>query len=317
MRGSLTKNICRIFITTLLFMMVTFSVSAEEETHIVILTTSDMHGNILGYSYEDNIETDNNGMARLYTYIKQVREENPTVFLVDGGDAIQGTIMTDDIANKEPDSEHPVIAAMNFMGYDAMTLGNHEFDWGVETMKKITGQAAFPVLGANILEQDGNYVTGEGWTIVERGGVRLAIIGVCIPDIPKWDGEKEGISDLIYGSPAAAVRKAVEEIGDRADVILVSAHMGLAQYDEEGEDGFGEEVLHENPEVDILQVAHLHITVNEKFRETPVVGVRNSGREIGRIDVTQGRTGRSEIFRRRSWRWMITSLPENSWNFRS
>lgn len=288
MRGSLTKNICRVFMAALLFMMVPVGASAEEETHIVILATSDMHGNILGYSYEDNKETDNNGMARLYTYIKQVREENPTVFLVDGGDAIQGTIMTDDIANKEPDSEHPVIAAMNFMGYDAMTLGNHEFDWGVETMKKITGQAAFPVLGANILEQDGNYVTGEGWTIVERGGVRLAIIGVCIPDIPKWDGEKEGISDLIYGSPAAAVRKAVEEIGDQADVILVSAHMGLAQYDEEGEDGFGEEILHENPEVDILQVAHLHITVNEKFRETPVVGVRNSGREIGRIDVTLG-----------------------------
>ena len=291
MRGFLIKNfinMCRVFMAALLFMMVTVNASAEEETHIVILATSDMHGNILGYSYEDNIETDNNGMARLYTYIQQVREENTTVFLVDGGDNIQGTIMTADIANKEPDNEHPVIAAMNFMGYDAMTLGNHEFNWGVETMKKITGQADFPVLGANILEKDGSYVTGEGWTIVERGGVRLAIIGVCIPEIPKWDGEKEGISDLIYESPAAAVRKAVEEIGDRADIILVSAHMGLAEYDEESEQGYGEEILLENPEVDILQVAHLHITVNEKFGETPVVGVRNSGREIGRIDVTLG-----------------------------
>ena len=100
---------------------------AGEETHIVILATSDMHGNVWGYTYEDYAESSNNGMARLYTYIKQVREENPVVFLIDGGDNIQGTIMTDDIANKLPDSEHPVMAAINFMGYDSMTLGNHEF----------------------------------------------------------------------------------------------------------------------------------------------------------------------------------------------
>lgn len=103
----------------------------EHADHIVILATSDMHGNIIGYSYEDNAETANSGMARLYTYIKKVREEEPAVFLIDAGDDIQGTIMTDDIANKSPDDEHPVISAMNYMGYDAMTVGNHEFNWGI------------------------------------------------------------------------------------------------------------------------------------------------------------------------------------------
>ena len=86
------------------------------DTHVVILATSDMHGNVWGYSYEDGKETTNNGMARLYTYIQQVRSENTVVFLVDAGDDIQGTIMTDDIANKNPDQEHPVITAMNYMG---------------------------------------------------------------------------------------------------------------------------------------------------------------------------------------------------------
>ena len=95
---------------------------AAGETHITILGTSDMHGNIWGYSYEDNKESANNGMARLYTYIQQVRDENPNTILIDAGDDIQGTIMTDDIYNKTPDQPHPVIAAMNFMGYDAMTL---------------------------------------------------------------------------------------------------------------------------------------------------------------------------------------------------
>ena len=111
-----------------------FAAEAEGEKHITILGTSDMHGNIWGYSYEDNAETDNNGLARLYTYIQQVRAENPNTFRVDAGDDIQGTIMTDDLYNKTPEEPHPVVTAMNYMGYDAMTLGNHEFNWGIPTM---------------------------------------------------------------------------------------------------------------------------------------------------------------------------------------
>ena len=256
----------------------------EHADHIVILATSDMHGNIVGYSYEDIAETTNNGMARLYTYISKVRDEESAVFLIDAGDDIQGTIVTDDIANKNPDDEHPVISAMNYMGYDSMTLGNHEFNWGITTMKKIIGQADFPVLGANVLDQDGNYVSGQGWVIIERGGVRLAVIGVCTSDVPFWDGEKEGISDTTFTNADEAVKKAIGEIGDKADIIAVSAHMG--QYGDYIEDSdSGQKILENNPEVDILQVAHKHITVNDKVNGVPVVGVRNSGREIARIDV--------------------------------
>ena len=287
MRSSMYKTLCLFIAAALLIAMIPCMALAEEETHVVILATSDLHGNVWSYSYEDNAESSNNGMARLYTYIKQVREENPIVYLVDAGDDIQGTIMTDDIANKTPDNEHPVIAAMNYMGFDAMTLGNHEFNWGIEVMKKILGQATFPVLGANVLDKDGNYVTGNGWTIIDRGGVKLAVIGVCTPDIPIWDGGKEGIADTTFEAGNVAVKKAIEEIGDQADIILVSAHMGqYAEFDEDGGSDAGQKIVEDNPEVDILQVAHMHITVNDKIGETPIVGVRNSGREIARIDVT-------------------------------
>ena len=259
----------------------------DDETHVVILATSDLHGNIWGFSYEDGKETTNNGMARLFNYIKQVREENPIVFLVDGGDDIQGTIMTDDIANKSPEDPHPVIEIMNYMGYDSMTLGNHEFNWGIPSMMKILGQAKFPVLGANVLDADGNLVTGYGWTIIDRGGIKLAVIGVVTPDIPIWDGDKEGIADTNFEAGYAAVKKAIKEIGDQADIIMVSAHMGqFAEFDEYGGSDAGEKIITENPEVDILQVAHMHITVNDEVDGTPIVGVRNSGREIARIDVT-------------------------------
>ena len=138
------KRFCLFFAAVLLMALLPGAALAEAETNVVILATSDMHGNVWSYSYEDNAESANNGMARLYTYIEQVRAENPVVFLVDGGDDIQGTIMTDDISNKAPENEHPVIAAMNFMGYDAMTLGNHEFNWGIDAMKTILGQANSP-----------------------------------------------------------------------------------------------------------------------------------------------------------------------------
>ncbi|MDO5703183.1 MAG: 5'-nucleotidase C-terminal domain-containing protein, partial [Lachnospiraceae bacterium] len=227
------------------------------------------------------------GMARLYTYIEQVRAEEPAVFLVDGGDEIQGNIMTDMLAIKEPDSEHPVMTAMNHMKYDAMTLGNHEFDWGVGTLKKILSQAEFPILGMNVLNPDGSFLTGNGWTIIERGGVKLAVIGVTTPDIPIWDGNKEGVSELTFEAGYAAVKRAVREIGDRADIFLVSAHMGqYAEYDEPGGSDAGEKIVFENPEVDILQVGHVHISVNGKIGKTPVIAVKDAARQIARIDVT-------------------------------
>ncbi len=263
------------------------ALAADGETKLTILCTSDMHGNIWGFSYEDGTESANNGMARLYTYIQQTRNENPNTFLVDAGDDIQGTIMTDDLANKQPDQPHPVMAAMNYMKYDAMTLGNHEFNWGIDVLKQITSQAEFPVLGANVLGKDGKAITGNGWTIVERGGVKLAIIGVCTPDIPIWDANKQGIADTTFEAASTAVKRAIAEIGDKADLIMVSAHMGVnAEFDEDnGSDAAGQ-ILKDNPEVDLLQVAHMHIQVNETIDGVPVVGVRNGGREIARVDLT-------------------------------
>ena len=266
--------------------------AAEDETHITILGTSDLHASIWGYSYEDNKETDNNGMARLYTYIQQVREENPNTFLIDAGDDIEGTIMVNQIYNKTPDQPHPVLAAMNYMKFDAMTLGNHEFNYGIPNMLKIMGQAEFPVLAANVLDAEGKYVTGEGWTIIERGGVKLAVIGVTSPNVPTWDGGKEGIEDCTYTSVSDGVKKAIAEIGDQADIIMVSAHVGMVgEFDEEGGTDAAAKILEDNPEVDVLQVAHVHITVNDKQGEVPIAGVRNAAREIARYDLTLDKDG--------------------------
>ena len=105
--------------------------AAQASKTITVLGTTDMHGNIWGYSYEDNKETTNNGIARVYSYIESVRKENPgNVVLIDNGDTFQGTILTDDIYNKQ-EGKHPMVSVLNFMKYDAMALGNHEYNFGL------------------------------------------------------------------------------------------------------------------------------------------------------------------------------------------
>lgn len=90
-------------------------------------------------------ESTGDGLARVSAYVNQVRSENPNTILVDAGDTIQGTIMTDDLYSKDTAS-HPVAAALNYMDYDAWTLGNHEFNFGVDTLKSILEQVDMPVL---------------------------------------------------------------------------------------------------------------------------------------------------------------------------
>ena len=260
---------------------------AAENTQITILGTTDLHGNVWGFSYEDNAETDADGMARVYTYVQEVRAENPNTILTESGDFIQGTIMTDDLFNKFPEKEHPVVAAMNFMGYDAITAGNHEFNWGITNMQTILGRSNAPVLAANVKDANGELVTGAGWTIVDRAGVKIAIIGVVTPNVPVWDGGKEGIDDCTYEAANVAVKNAIAEIGDQADILVVSAHMGLEpEFDtENGSDG-AYKILEDCPEIDVLQVGHYHVTVNEKIGDTIVVGGRNAAKEVSRIDLT-------------------------------
>ena len=261
------------------------ALAAEGETHLTIIGTSDTHGNIWGYSYEDMKESTGDGLARVSTYVSQVREENPNTILVDAGDTIQGTIMTDDLYSKDT-TDHPVPAALDYMSYDAWVLGNHEFNFGVDTLKEIIAQTDVPVLAANIKNADGSYFTGAGYTIVERGDVKVAIIGVTTPNIPRWDGTKQGVADLTFESMADAVADCIEEIGDGADVIMVSTHAGLsAEYSTDGADA-AQTILDKCPEVDVLQLGHTHTTYINNDGAIPVGETKNNAGEVVRYDLT-------------------------------
>lgn len=259
------------------------------QTHIVILGTTDIHSNLWGFSYENDKETKNDGMARIASYVEKVRSEEPYVILVDNGDTIQGNIMTDDIYNKK-DGPHPVISAMNYLNYDSMTLGNHEYNFGEKLITRLQGLAEFPLLGANVARLDGT-MAALPYTIVNRGGLKIGIIGITNPNAPRWDGEK--VDNFAFAPVGPATKKVVDILKNKVDLIVVTAHVGLyPEYDEEmGSDG-GLKILELNPDINVLMLGHAHTTIKEKMGNTLVGSARNAGREVVRFDITLDRNKR-------------------------
>jgi len=277
------KLLALVLALLMLFSMVPAALAADGDT-LTIIATTDLHANIWGFAYEDNRDTANNGMARVYSYIQEVRAENPNSILIDNGDTIQGTILSDDLYNKE-EGDHPVISAMNFMGYDAMTLGNHEFNFGIDLIGRIAAQADFPMLSANTTyKADGSLLVGD-YTIIEKNGIKIAVIGVTTPNVPRWDGDK--VDALDFGDMSVAVGKCLEAIGDQADIIVVSAHAGMAaEYDEVGGGDGAQKIVENYPQIDVLMIGHYHIVVNDKQNGIAIGGARNAGRDVVRFDVT-------------------------------
>lgn len=260
---------------------------AEEElVHLTILGTTDVHGNVYNWSYEDGGEVDNRGFAKIYSVVKAVRGENPNTILLDNGDTIQGTILTDDLYNTELINEpHPVIDAMNFMGYDAMTLGNHEFNFGTELIDKIVEEAQFPILSANIYyKEDGsNFV--KPYTVKEVAGVKVGIIGLTTPNIPRWDGPK--VTHLDFEPMYIACEKYIKELKEKenVDIIIATAHAGVeGEYDLGGGDS-ARKVIETNPEIAAILVGHDHASVAEIIGNTLVGGARDTGAEVVRFDL--------------------------------
>ena len=257
-----------------------------DTTTITILGTSDVHSNLYGYVYEDGKETTNNGLARISTYVNEVKKSNPHVLLIDNGDTYQGNILTDDIYRKKPEVTHPVSVAMNAMNYDAMTLGNHEFNFGLDLIKRIEKEVKFPVLGANISTKDGKSFV-KPYTIANVDGIKVGIIGVTTPNVPRWDGEK--VDSLSFQHMGETVKKYAKELREveKVDVLIASAHSGMiAEFDEDGGSDAAAKIIEMVPDLDALLVGHMHIIVKDQVGQTVVGGPRNLGRDIVRFDLT-------------------------------
>src|SRR6476659_1910588 len=198
----------------------------SDAREIIVLSTTDVHGRIRAWDYyTDSVEP--RGLSRAATIVDSIRAANPgRLILIDAGDLLQGNPFTFVAARVARDSANPVIAAMNAMSYDAAAVGNHEYNYGVDYLQRAVAQARFPFLSANTYRPDGSHAF-KPWTIVERSGVKVGIIGTTTPGVMLWD-EQNVRGRLTLSDIVPAVRSAVSEVrAAGADVIVVDVHSGL------------------------------------------------------------------------------------------
>lgn len=243
---------------------------AEETRKVTVLFTTDLHGTILPHDYF-NARAGVNSLARIATVARQIRAENPEMLLLDGGDTIQGNALMYAAARQFPAEANPIIAAMNAIGYDAMAVGNHEFNFGSEYLRKVEKEGTFPFLAANALWSDRGESAFRPFIVLERGGVRIGILGLTNPNIPAWE-LPDYIAGLSFEDPVETARRYVPILRgrERCDVVIVLLHSGFERLDDEEALGGtrGENrawaMAHEIEGVDLLLTGHTHRLVEPR-----------------------------------------------------
>jgi 2',3'-cyclic-nucleotide 2'-phosphodiesterase (5'-nucleotidase family) len=193
----------------------------DGSVELQILATTDVHGRFMPYDYAVNAADVKGSLTKVLTEIRKYREQNPeNTILVDAGDTIQDN-SAELFLN---DENNPMMVAMNAMGYDVWTLGNHEFNCGVPTLEKVMAQFKGKVLCGNVYKPDGSRLAAP-YTIVERSGVKVGIIGMVTPNITKWDAAN--LKGYTVTSPVDEAKAAVSELKDKVDIMIAVNHMGV------------------------------------------------------------------------------------------
>lgn len=203
--------------------------AAADRTTITILSTTDLHGNIYPIDYTTNRPAAR-GLAKIGTLIRQVRRTQPNLIVIDSGDTIQGTALAYYHSRRDNSPPSPIMLAMNELGFDALAIGNHEYNFGLSVLEKARSEAAFPWLSGNTYRSGSDDTAYPAYLIKELSGVRVGIIGLITPGVPQWEN-KENYAGLEFRDPVAAARRWVDAVRgrERADVVVIAMHMGLEE----------------------------------------------------------------------------------------
>ena len=232
-------------------------ISSGSPITLHILSTSDIHCRYLPYDYTHGKADESGSMARLSTLVRKIRETSDPSILIDVGDAIQGSLSQTYLKT----SMHPFVQAAHYMRYDVWALGNHEFNFGIDSLQTIISQMDARVLCGNVFLPDGSSLAVP-YTIIQKNGIRIGIIGMVTPSVSVYSSDK--LAGCSVTNPLDETRKIVSRIRSRCDVLIVAAHMGLGE--EYGVYGSGaEDLARACPEIDVILAAHDHTKVREKF----------------------------------------------------
>lgn len=239
--------------------------SQDGEVTLKLIETSDVHGCYFPYDFIRN-KPMKGSLARVSSYVKEQREKYENVILMDNGDILQGQPVAYYYNYMDTISEHVCAAMLNYMKYDVGTMGNHDVETGHAVYDRWVRQCNFPVLGANIVDNKTGKPYLPPYQVIEKEGVKIAILGMITPAIPSWLPEQLW-SGLHFEDMEDCARKWVKIIREKEnpDVLVGLFHAGPEgnKLDNVVENGSGN-VAKSVPGFDVVFMGHDHARRNEK-----------------------------------------------------
>ena len=257
---------------------------------LTVLGTTDTHGNVLNWDYFKDATYDDSahndiGLARVATLVAAMRKERgaANTLTLDAGDIIQGTPLAYYFAKVDPitgGSVHPMAKAMNAIGYDAAALGNHEFNYGIDTLRKFESQCSFPLLSANTVDWDTGAPAFRPYIIREFRGkngrpIRVGILGLVTPGVAIWD--KANVDgQLKFPGIVEQAKVFVPRLkAAGADIVVVSCHSGATPGSSYGDaipfpENASTQLAEEVAGIDAILVGHAHLEIPERFVDSKV-----------------------------------------------
>lgn len=254
----------------LLFLLLLFSCTGNGKKSISILVTTDVHGIILPYDYIEKTKSDAS-LASVFTYVKLVRNKKDATILLDNGDNLQGQPEVYFYNFIDTLSPHINSEVMNYMGYEAGTIGNHDMEAGHAVYDRLVKAYNFPLLAANAVDVKTGKPYFKPYYIIEKDGIKIAVFGLVTPAIPNWLPQ-ELYSGIEFRDMVETAKIWMPVIlNEKPDLVVGLFHSG---WDKARDGGQTSDPLNENgsaavvfnvPGFDIIFNGHDHRVANEKF----------------------------------------------------
>lgn len=280
------------------------SCSKTETIDLRIIHTTDVHGALFAYDYIGERSTEG-GMARLSSMMKELRASDSNILLLDGGDMLQGEPITYYSNYIDTLSTNAVSEAMNFVGYDAATMGNHDIEPGHRVYDRFVDEVGFPILAANAVRTEDGTPYFKPYTVIERGGARVAVLGLITPAIPQWLPQHlwEGMRfEDVVESAKTWVPRIVQD--EHPDMLIALVHSGLDNDNTDYNENAGRQLAETVSGIDLVLIGHDHRQTVEWVQRPSsgdsvlVLNPANRLERVGDIQVHLERKGGKVVSRR-------------------
>lgn len=256
----------RVLIVTMVFVLMfsLLGVALAQEMDFTVLFTNDTHGRVEEGGYAGM------GFPKLATLVKDYRSEGD-VLLLDSGDTFHGQTIVN------LNEGEAIVHIMNEMGYDAMTLGNHDFNFGQERIKELDEMSDFPLLAANL-----DPLLVEPYVIKEIEGMKVGIFGLATPETT-YKTHPKNVEGLTFRDPAVVAQEMVDELSGQVDMIIALAHLGISEESE-----FTSRKVAENVSgIDLIVDGHSHHALEEGMmvNNTLIVQAGEYDKNLGVVEV--------------------------------